>query len=129
MTILLYFTLQCYFRQQNIQCLAGQLTNLETSMFRNKIWEWMFCGMENLGRSDNTNFRAMFAKPLLCQLSWLGPGKSIAPVGETLSLKSYIQASTEISKVKGEKIKIFFSIIQHRIYNGMKLCIGLYNVI
>lgn len=129
MTILLYFTLQCYFRQQNTQCLVGQLTNLETSMFKNKICERMFCGMENLGRFDNTNFRAMFAKPLLCQLSWLGPGKSIVLVGEALSLKSYIRASTENSKVKGEKIKIFFNTMQHRIHNGIKVCIGLYNII
>ena len=45
----------------------------------------MFCGLENLGRFDNANFRAVFAEPLLCQLSWQGPSNSIVPVEEALS--------------------------------------------
>lgn len=64
----------------------------------------MFCGLENLGRFDNANFRAVFAEPLLCQLSWQGPSNSIVPVEEALSfLKLYIPASIASSKVKGKK--------------------------
>lgn len=60
--------------------------------------------MENLGRFDNANFRAVFAEPLLRQLSWQGPSNSIVPVEEALSfLKLNISASIASSKLKGKK--------------------------
>ena len=66
--------------------------------------EYTFHGLENLGRFDNANFRAMFAESLLCQLSWRGPSNSIVLVEEVLSfLKPYIPALIASSKVKGKK--------------------------